>query len=199
MTSDNTASPTADFRTKPVLAGELVTLRQLTGDDAPALLPMLEDEETARLTGSRLKPPMAELARSWYTSRPDQHDRLDLAIVDRATGDVSGEVVLNEWDEDNESCSFRICLVPGSYGRGLGTEATRLIVGYAFEELALHRVSLEVYAFNPRARRTYEKVGFVTEGVLRDELRWGDERVDCFMMSILADEWAQHRGYPEPR
>lgn len=199
MTAHHTASPTADFRTTVVLVGELVMLRQLTGDDAPALLPMLEDEETARLTGSRLKPPIAELARSWYGSRPDQHDRLDLAIVDRATDDVVGEAVLHEWDEDNESCSFRICLVPGRYGRGLGTEATRLIVGYAFEELALHRVSLGVFAINPRARRTYEKVGFVTEGVLRDELRWGDERIDSHIMSILAEEWAQHRGYPESR
>ena len=60
-----------------------------------------------------------------------------------------------------------------------GTEATRLIVGYGFEKLGLHRISLEVYAFNPRARRAYEKVGFVAEGVLRDALLWEGERVDA--------------------
>jgi RimJ/RimL family protein N-acetyltransferase len=78
----------------------------------------------------------------------------------------------------------------------MGTEATRLIVGYGFEMLRLHRISLEVYAFNPRARRAYEKVGFVAEGVLRDALLWDGERVDATVMSILAPEWATHRGHP---
>ncbi|WP_336246951.1 GNAT family N-acetyltransferase [Streptomyces cupreus] len=85
-------------------------------------------------------------------TRQDQDDRLDLAVVEQATGNVIGEAVLNEWNQGNESCSFRICLVPGTYGHGLGTEATRSIVGYGIEELVLHRISLEVYAFNPRAR-----------------------------------------------
>ncbi|GHE85800.1 hypothetical protein GCM10014715_47620 [Streptomyces spiralis] len=66
-----------------------------------------------------------------------------------------------------------------------------------FEQLGLHRISLEVYAFNPRARRVYEKVGFLAEGVLRDALLWEGERVDAAVMSILAPEWSQHRGRPE--
>lgn len=77
--------------------------------------------------------------------------------------------------------------MPRVQGRGLGTEATRLIVGHGFERLGLHRISLEVCAFNPRARRLYEKVGFLPEG----------ERVDAAVMSILAPEWSQHRGWPE--
>jgi hypothetical protein len=49
-------------------------------------------------------------------------------------------------------CNFRILIAPRGRDRGLGSEATRLIVGYGFERLHLHRISLEVYAFNPRAR-----------------------------------------------
>ncbi|MGW6735772.1 GNAT family N-acetyltransferase [Streptomyces sp. NPDC055013] len=179
------------------MSGELVVLRPVTVDDVPALLPMFRDAEGARLTGSHgdEEPDEARI-RAWYDSRGDQDDRLDLAVVERATGNVVGEVVLNEWDPDNESCGFRISLVPGALGRGLGTEATRLIVGHGFEEpgLGLHRISLEVYAFNPRARRVYEKVGFVTEGVLRDALLWEGERVDATVMSILRPEWLRHRG-----
>lgn len=75
-----------------------------------------------------------------------------------------------------------------------------MIVGYGFETLGLDRISLEVYAFNPRARRVYEKVGFVAEGVLRHALRWDGERIDATVMSILAHEWAAHRGHPgQPR
>jgi RimJ/RimL family protein N-acetyltransferase len=185
----------ADFLNKPTLSGEAVLLRPVTVDDVPALMPMFEDPEATRLTGShRDGEPDEARIRAWYATRHDQDDRLDLAVVERTTGSVIGEVVLNKWEPGNQSCSFRTCLVPRAVGRGLGTEATRLIVGYGFEQLGLHRISLEVYAFNPRARRAYEKVGFVPEGVLRDALLWEGERVDAVMMSILAPEWFQHRG-----
>jgi RimJ/RimL family protein N-acetyltransferase len=183
-----------DFRSKPTLDGELVVLRPLTLGDVPALTPMLLDAEVARLTGSHAGVPDEARLRAWYATRADRDDRLDLAVVERATGECVGEAVLNGWDAHNESCNFRIALVPGAVGRGLGTEATRLIVGYGFDTLGLHRISLEVFASNPRARRVYEKAGFVAEGVLRDALLWEGERIDAVVMSVLASEWARHRG-----
>ena len=113
--------------------------------------------------------------------------------MDRATGACVGEVVLNDWDPANRNCNFRTLLAAAGRDRGLGTEAVRLIVGHGFERLGLHRISLEVFAFNPRARRVYEKVGFVAEGVLRQVLSDGDDWVDATVMSILAPEWAEPR------
>jgi len=197
VTDRDRIASVSGFRVKPTLSGELVVLRPVTVDDVPALMPMFSDAEGRRLTGSQGddEPDEARI-RAWYDTRGDQDDRLDLAVVERATGNVVGEVVLNEWDADNESCNFRISLVSGAFGRGLGTDATRLIVGHGFEELGLHRISLEVYAFNPRARRVYEKVGFVPEGVLRDALLWDGEWVDATVMSVLGPEWSRHRGRP---
>jgi RimJ/RimL family protein N-acetyltransferase len=157
-----------------------------------------------RLTGSfhtseeAGEEPDLEVLRQWYSTRNEQADRLDLAVVDHASGDVVGEVVLNEWEPEDRSCNFRILIGPAGRDRGLGTEATRLVVGHAFEGLGLHRVSLEVFAFNPRAQRAYEKVGFVREGVRRDALRFDGQWVDSVLMSILEQEWATHRGRPAP-
>lgn len=134
---------------------------------------------------------------AWYGTRHEQADRLDLAVVERATGACVGEAVLNEWDSGNHSCNFRIALVAAGQGRGLGTEATRLMVGYGFEGLGLRRISLGVFAFNPRARRAYEKAGFVVEGVRRDALLYDGAWVDDIVMSILAPEWERHRGHPK--
>ena len=184
-----------DFLRKPTLHGDKVTLRPPSVDDVPALMPMFRDPEVARFTGSHQSPD-EERARAWYATRGEQDDRLDLAVVARATGSVVGEVVLNGWDAGNESCGFRTCFVPTALGQGLGTEAIRLIVGYGFEQLRLHRISLEVFTFNPRARGSYEKVGFVREGVMRDALLWEGERVDAELMAILAPEWHVHRGFP---
>lgn len=190
-----------DFSVKPTLTGDRVLLRPFAAEDFPAIRAALCDPETRRLTGSAAGgSPEWDLAtetriRRWYGTRNDQPDRLDLAVVDRSTGRCVGEVVLNEWDEKNMSCNFRAMLAPAACGRGLGTEAVRLIVGHGFDGLGLHRISLEVYAFNPRARRVYEKVGFVAEGVLRDALLHDNQWVDSTVMSVLADEWAKHRGH----
>lgn len=192
-----------DFAVKPTLAGDKVVLRPFNDGDLPAIRAVLLDPEARILTGSvhdeaQAHAPEsadeAELLLDWYSTRNDQPDRLDLAVVDKATGECVGEAVLNQWDPGNESCNFRILIGPKGRDRGLGTEAARLIVGYGFEHLGLHRISLEVYAFNPRARRAYEKVGFRTEGVLRESLRYNNEWVDATLMSILAPEWDPETG-----
>jgi RimJ/RimL family protein N-acetyltransferase len=145
------------------------------------------------------RPSDASFARTfldWYGTRNDQADRLDLAVVDKARGECVGEVVFNEWSEPNRSCNFRTIIGPRGRDRGLGTEAIRLFLGYGFEQLGLHRISLSVLNFNPRARRVYDKVGFVTEGVLREEHRWGDRWIDVTIMSMLASDWDAHGGRP---
>lgn len=194
------------FAVKPTLTGTNVVLRPFRlHEDAPALREMLRDPEVIRLTGSAHDPDEVpqwdEEAESgflaWYGTRNDQADRLDLAVVDKATGECVGEVVFNERNEPTRSCNFRTILGPRGQDRGLGTESIRMFIGYGFEQLGLHRVSLEVINFNPRARRVYDKVGFVAEGVLREEHRWGDEWIDVTVMSILDHEWDQHRGRPE--
>jgi len=195
----------ADFSIKPVLTGEKVVLRPFIEDDFTTLRDALEDPEVLRLTGSVHgdeagaepdDPGRIEQLRQWYRERNAQSERLDLAVVDMASSQCVGEVVLNEWDAGNRSCNFRTMLGPSGRGRGLGTEAACMIVGYGFEQLGLHRVSLQVYAFNPRARHVYEKVGFIVEGVLREELRYSGQWIDAIMMSILAHEWKRHHGRP---
>lgn len=96
-------------------------------------------------------------------------------------------MVLSDWDEGNRSCGFRTLIGAAGRGRGLGTEATRLIVEHALTTMGLHRVRLEVYDLNPRARHVYERVGFVHEGTGRDALLMDGEWVDVHYMAILGD------------
>jgi RimJ/RimL family protein N-acetyltransferase len=181
-----------DMRTKPTLEGERVILRPVAADDAPGLLDLIADDEGNRLTGTRGLELTVESAQHWYGTRGQEEDRLDLAVVDRQSGEYAGEVVLNELDRDNRSCNFRIGLRPAFQDRGLGSEATRMIVDHGFR-IGLHRIELGVYAFNPRARRVYEKSGFVYEGTRRDALLWDGEWTDSIVMSILATD-APARG-----
>ncbi|WP_269044968.1 GNAT family N-acetyltransferase [Paenarthrobacter sp. Z7-10] len=127
--------------------------------------------------------------RRWYETRNQQTDRLDLAVIDRATGSCVGEAVLNDWRPADDIVGFRILLGPAGRNRGLGTEATGLITDYCFRNTTINRIELEVYAFNPRAQRAYEKAGFVVEGRQRQVLKFDGEYVDVIQMSILRSEW----------
>ncbi|NKY37468.1 GNAT family N-acetyltransferase [Nocardia speluncae] len=194
------------FSHKPTLRGERVTLRPVHADDADVLDEIIrKDPEVAILTGtvhSRDEPvtnppieTMREIYRRWSTA----DDRLVLAVT-AGDNSVLGEVVLNDWDKENRSCGFRTLIGQAGRGRGLGTEATRLIVAYGLQELGLHRITLQVYAFNPRARHVYEKVGFRLEGTGRDALRFDGDWIDVHYMAALATdpEWAVEESAAVP-
>ncbi|WP_238146643.1 GNAT family N-acetyltransferase [Ornithinimicrobium murale] len=195
-------TPDATFADKPTLTGGLVTLRPVEPADIPVMVGILADPDVIRLTGSahsstevehEASPDLSRLLQ-WYSTRNEQTDRLDLMVVDNASGQVVGEVVLNEWDQGSRTCNYRTLFGPAGRDRGLGSEATRLLIDYAFAHLPLHRIDLEVYAFNPRAQRVYEKAGFVVEGTRREALEFDGERVDAIIMGQLRSDWEAARG-----
>ena len=199
-----------DLSVKPTLTGDRVLLRPVEPADVAAFVRILAEPEVRWLTGSapgsapgstpsgdpseagaddQLDP---AVLRAWYLSRNDAADRLDLVIVDQATGQAVGEVVLNELDRDNRCMNLRILMGADGRDRGLGTEAVRLMSAYALDVVGLHRVELEVYAFNPRARRAYEKAGFLQEGTRRDALRTHEGWIDAHVMALLATDPREH-------
>ncbi|PZF84435.1 GNAT family N-acetyltransferase [Jiangella anatolica] len=182
----------AAVATTPTLTGERIRLVPLGPEHAQALFESLRDAESARLTGTH-QTFTREAIDAFCASRADQDDRLDWAIEDAGSGSYAGGLAVNEVDADNETAGFRIDLVPAYQGRGIGPEAIELMLAYLFEEVGVHRVGLEVYAFNPRAQRSYEKAGFVVEGRLRDSLLWAGERVDTVVMGLLRPDWLARR------
>lgn len=175
---------------KPILTGSKINLRPITVDDAAGMFSSLSDEESMRLTGTQSSFTLEQVAR--YCERVSKaDDRADYAITLKDDPAYIGEVVLNDIDALNRSASFRIALASSThFGKGYGSEATRLIIDYGFRTLNLHRIELEVYDFNPRAQHVYEKIGFVREGVRRDVLRWDGVYQNAIIMSILEHEYA---------
>jgi RimJ/RimL family protein N-acetyltransferase len=78
------------------------------------------------------------------------------------------------------------------WGKGFGTDAMRVILRYAFTELNLNRVTLGVFEYNLRARRSYQKAGFTVEGCLRQCIRRQDRYWDEIIMGILREDWIKN-------
>jgi RimJ/RimL family protein N-acetyltransferase len=177
------------FRDKKTLAGAAVRLEPLGPEHySPALLEGLDDPWVRKATATRATFTEAQL-REWGATRKDEHGRADWAIIRVEDGAYVGDCALNNLSPQDASANYRIALVNSTQmGHGYGTEATRLVVDYALDVVGLHRVSLEVYAFNEPGRRTYAKSGFVEEGRLREALCWEGEWHDAIVMSILAGD-----------
>lgn len=85
---------------------------------------------------------------------------------------------------------FRILIFHPDYiGKGIGEEATRLVVDYGFNRLNAHRIWLGVNEANTGAIKCYQKVGFKEEGRKRKELFCYGQYFDAVQMGLLEDEW----------
>lgn len=169
------------------IQGTKINLRPHEMRDKEAVLAGANEPIGAKLTGTHDTFTMAQIE-AYIERNKTEEDRYAWVIC-LADDTVVGEVVINEIDRDNRSGSIRIAIFdPQYFGKGYGTEAMSLAVDYGFKQADLHRISLGVYAFNPRAIHVYEKVGFTLEGTLRDSLFWDGEYHNEYIMSILATD-----------
>lgn len=173
--------------------GKLVRLCAIEAErDAPIVARWSRDSEYRRLRSSApARPIMAtQIKHGWEADGEMRMGAVSLAIRTLAEDQWIGTVLLDGicWNHGFGWLGIGI----GErefWGRGYGTEAVQIILRYAFTELNLWRVSLSVLAANPRARRAYEKCGFVVEGRVRGLAHIDGERIDEVFMGILRDEW----------
>jgi RimJ/RimL family protein N-acetyltransferase len=178
----------------PQIVGRVVALRRPQPDDQAAVVRWYRDPEVARLTRYQVRPmSQAEIER-FFQARMLARDALAYSIVELPSWRLIGFTTFSALDGDNGSVLFHITIGErDAWGRGLGTEATWLMLGHAFERLGLHRVGLTVFSYNTRAIRAYEKAGFSIEGRLRDAIQRDGRYFDEVQMGILADEWLARR------
>ncbi|EPQ54541.1 acyl-CoA N-acyltransferase [Gloeophyllum trabeum ATCC 11539] len=140
--------------------------------------------------------PIAPLRASYKEEIKKRHETAVVGAVleHKETREPMGECRLWMFSQKNREAEVSMCLAPEWQNRGFGAEVLRFLVRYAFEGLGVHRVSLSVFEGNGRARRMYEKVGFIEEGRSRKS-NWVDGHwEDLIMMGMLESEWGSWRS-----
>jgi RimJ/RimL family protein N-acetyltransferase len=136
---------------------------------------------------AEFEPMTIEMARAWVRRLQEQ----PYAWVIDLDGRLIGEIRLHGIDEADRRAALAVGIAdPGALGRGVGTESIRLVLGFAFTTLQLHRVSVRVLAYNTRAIAAYEKCGFIIEGRERETALVDGKWYDDIMMAILASDFA---------
>jgi [ribosomal protein S5]-alanine N-acetyltransferase len=181
----------------PVLPGERVILRGATESDIDDRLRHPIDPEEEDGYGSSWR-------REWDGARYHTREHLLATRAAPAPGAYEWAVEYDRHcvghaglrvDADQHGATYTVGLfVAELRGRGLGREVTRLVLSWAFGELGVHRVELEVLAFNRRAINCYLACGFRQEGVRREAALYPDGWNDLILMGLLRSEYAAQRA-----
>lgn len=178
--------------------GKLVKLISLDLDKDPEMLSKWDQDSEFKRQFDDVPAVMYSpaMSREWYENSLGSGANL---MIHTAEDDrVIGVIELDGFDWEARSAWVGIGIGDPEYrGRGYGTEAMQLILDYAFRCLNLNRVNLNVFAFNKRAIRSYEKCGFRYEGTQREVLFKEDQRWDIIDMGILRSEWEERQKLQE--
>jgi len=164
-----------------------ILLTPLALEHADDMFRWMQDTEVSSNIGLRSEPSL-EKTRAWIHSAIDDPQIRAYAVLLRRQH--VGNVIFDRLD--NHLANARMSMYigdPSARGTGVGTAALRLALVEAFESLSLHKVWLTVHVRNVAAIRTYLKVGFVPEGILRDEFRLQGQLIPVFYMGILREEF----------
>ena len=180
---------------KDVLKGKLVRLAAVDHEElGKAYAVWNRDSEFKRLLDTSARLHSAKSTIDFFKKlmldevKPENHYFAIRALDDdRLLGDIGLDVV-NNWMGRGAFVGLGIG-DRNNWGKGYGTDAMKVALRFAFTEINLERVTLNVFEYNPRAIRSYEKAGFKHEGRMRGALLKDGKRWDMIFMGILREEW----------
>jgi len=183
--------------TSPTLHTSRLLLRPFADSDADALFAMHSNPRVMRYWDS---PPWREPERSGRFMAAARQLAVDgtgtrLAMERLSDGVFVGWCGIARWNAEFRSAALGYCLDETAWGQGYGTEGARALVGWAFDTLDLNRVQAEVDTRNPASYRVMEKLGFVREGLLREDCIVDGEISDTYVYGLLRRDWSPT---PEP-
>jgi RimJ/RimL family protein N-acetyltransferase len=176
-----------------LLQGEHVRLTALNADDLPTIARWQEHSEYQRMFDASPAYPrsIAQLTQ-WLNGEPQGRDAFLFGVRVLEGDDLIGFMDISGIIWAMQVGWLGIGIGERQYwGKGYGSEATRLALKFAFHEINLHRVQLTVFSYNTRAIKLYEKLGFQREGVFREFLHRDGQRHDMLLYSLLRREWEE--------
>lgn len=176
----------------PRIQGKRMRLRGPTPDDADDLFALFSDPEVMRYWS---RAPMRERgeAEGLIGEMLEAFERRELLNWVIATPDdrAVGTCTLFRFDPRHRRAEVGYALRSDHWGRGLASEAVSLAIDWALRTLDLHRVEADIDPRNDASRRVLERLGFHSEGVLRERFFVGDSATDSELFGVLASEWRE--------
>ncbi|MGW1539697.1 GNAT family N-acetyltransferase [Streptomyces sp. NPDC002309] len=182
------------------ISTERLVLRPFDEDDVPALAEMMNDEQVVAWTDVRL-PFTEDSARAWITGQaPAERARgrgVALAVTEFLTQRLVGLIQLNRANWHVRATELSYVVAPWARGEGYASEAALATAQWLFHDQKFERIELRTAADNTASQQVAQKIGCISEGVLRgaciarartDDGRWTEVRTDYIVWSLLPED-----------
>jgi RimJ/RimL family protein N-acetyltransferase len=179
-----------------LLCGTHVRLTTLSQDDLPIIATWYQDAEFMRLLDARpASPQSAESLHTWLEEAQKASDGYLFAVRLLEDDTLIGFIELDGILWTHGAAWFSIAIgLSGYREKGYGTEAARLTLAFAFQELNMHRVQATVFSYNRRSMAMFERLGFQHEGAFREFIHRDGQRYDMLLYGILRREFEKPVG-----
>ncbi|MBB5109739.1 RimJ/RimL family protein N-acetyltransferase [Streptomyces spectabilis] len=175
-------------------ASERLAVRELVPDDGPGVLAIYGDPKaTEHLSFDPRTHDQVEamVTRSIAAAAADPRTEYVLAVVEHDQGQLVGIGRLAADPHQPRAATTGFALRSDRWGKGYGVEMVRLLLGFAFDDLGLHRVWGARSPLNTASAKTMATVGMVEEGTIREHVQRGGVWRDSVVHAILDREWQQ--------
>lgn len=179
----------------PQLRGPRIRLRGPRADDADAVFTLFSDPAVMRYWS---RPPMTERdeAAALIVEMEEAfatRDKINWVSVDKDDA-VIGTCTLFHFDAHHRRAELGYALRSDLWGKGLAREAVSTMLDWGFRSLSLHRIEADIDPRNQGSRRILERLGFASEGLLRERFFIGDAATDSEIFGLLAEDWRRSRA-----
>jgi RimJ/RimL family protein N-acetyltransferase len=187
----------SDWRTGlPVLTGAQVVLRDLRTTDAPSLFALLTTEEVSRF----ISPPPTTVEGfenfiAWAHGQRRAGSYACFAVTLANDDTAIGIFQMRELEPGFGTAEWGFAIGSPYWGTGVFQEGAELLVGFAFEQVGVHRLEARAAVRNGRGNGALRKIGAVQEGLLRKSLLRNGEYLDQMLWTILDEDWQARRGW----
>lgn len=160
-----------------------IKIRKFNEKDIPYKVKWINDERNNTYLHYDL-PLKEDKTLVWFKNNKDRTDRLDLTIT--FNNKPAGVIGLLNVDSINRKAEYYICIGEEKYkGKGLAYNASKLLFEYACNELNLNKIYLYTEVNNIAAQRLFKKIGFVREGLLRQDLIYNNNKIDRYIYGLI--------------
>jgi [ribosomal protein S5]-alanine N-acetyltransferase len=180
-----------DFSDFPILENERLILREITMEDAEAIFAIRGDYEVTKFNIGAAYPDI-ERAQQLIVSMKEQYlekSELRWGITLKPHREVIGMVGFNYWNRLDNRGSIGFDLNRSYWRRGIMGEALRLVIIFGFEEMALNRIEADASVHNSASINLMKSLGFVQEGLQREQYYEAGAYHDLVLLSLLRRDW----------
>jgi ribosomal-protein-alanine N-acetyltransferase len=191
IAGSTTVTTQSDWRRAlPVLAGSMVTLRDLRLSDAPSLLAMLATEEVARF----ISPPPTtvdgfERFIAWTHRERAAGNYVCFGVVPHGLDTAVGIFQIRQLEPGFATAEWGFALGSAYWGTGVFLDAAKMVVDFAFEGVGVHRLEARAAIVNGRGNGALRKIGAMQEGILRKSFLRNGVYLDQALWTILDEDW----------